>query len=252
MPEEKAPPPRPRRRMEEPPKQEGLPEWMATFADMVTLLLCFFILLLSFAQQDANKFKTLMGSIKEAFGIQVKRPEANFAAFSPTQFERKDMEIPKEDELILGMVVEIKNMSLEDSDLQRTMKIASDGEGVVMRFPASSFFEPGSADMLLESLPLLEPALKIMRERNVKLVVRGHTSDKEDPTSLYPSNWELSAARAAAILHSILERSDIPASRLKAVGYADSRPLLPNNTEQNRETNERMELYLHKPEAPGW
>ena len=84
---------------DEPPVEEGLPAWMATFADLVTLLLCFFVLLLSFAQQDANKFKTLAGSIKNAFGIQIKRKTANFAAFSPERYERSDVTLEKEDKM---------------------------------------------------------------------------------------------------------------------------------------------------------
>ncbi len=251
MAKENAAPPPPRKQ-DEPPKQEGLPEWMATFADMVTLLLCFFVLLLSFAQQDANKFKTLMGSIKNAFGIQLKRPEAEFAAFSPSQFERKDVELKKDDQQILGMVVELKNMIFEDPNLKKTVKISAEDAGVVMRFPIDVFFAEGSADLKPEALTALDGAIRILKERNVNLVVRGHTSDEESPTSLYPSNWELSSARAAALLRAIMARGDISSTRLKAVGYADSQPLLPNNSAPNRHTNARMELYLHKPEVKSW
>lgn len=251
MAKEKAPPP-PRKQVD-PPKQEGLPEWMATFADMVTLLLCFFVLLLSFAQQDANKFKTLMGSIKEAFGIQIKRPDAEFAAFSPSQFERKDVELKKDDQQILGMVLEIKNVIFEDPSLKQSVKVSAEDQGVVMRFPVSAFFAPGSAEIKQEALPLLDVAIKILKERNVNLVVRGHTSDIEESSSAaYPTNWELSSARAAAVLRALLKRGDLPSSRLKAVGYADSQPLLPNNSDANRDTNNRMELYLHKPEVTSW
>ncbi len=251
MAKDKAPPPQKRPRPD-PPKDEGLPPWMATFADMVTLLLCFFVLLLSFAQQDANKFKTLMGSIKNAFGIQIQRKEAEFAAFSPSQFERKDVELKKDDQQILGMVVELKNIIIEDPDLQRTVKVTAEDQGVVLRFPVALFFAHGSAELKQEALPLLDGAIKILKERNVNMVVRGHTSDAPETSSLYPSNWELSSSRAAAVLRALMQRGDISASRLKAVGYADSQPLLPNNSEANRETNSRMELYLHKPEVKSW
>lgn len=251
MAKDKAPPPQ-KRPQPEPPKDEGLPPWMATFADMVTLLLCFFVLLLSFAQQDANKFKTLMGSIKNAFGIQIQRKEAEFAAFSPSQFERKDVELKKDDQQILGMVVELKNIIIEDPDLQRTVKVTAEDQGVVLRFPVALFFAFGSAELKQEALPLLDGAIKILKERNVNMVVRGHTSDVPEAGSLYPSNWELSSSRAAAVLRALMQRGEISASRLKAVGYADSQPLLPNNSEANRETNSRMELYLHKPEVKSW
>jgi chemotaxis protein MotB len=84
------------------------------------------------------------------------------------------------------------------------------------------------------------------------MVVRGHTSNTVEETDAYPTNWELSSARAAALLRAIMSRSKLPASRLKAVGYADSRPLLPNTTEENKKLNNRMEFYIHRPQDKSW
>ena len=234
------------------PAEEGLPLWMATFADLVTLLLCFFVLLLSFAQQDANKFKTLAGSIKNAFGIQVKRKSANFAAFSPAKYERSDVKLEKSDKLILGMILEIKNYVLNDPDLQKVATITADDQGVVIRIPVTSFFAPGSAELLPGSDKLLDGAINILKQHTVNMVLRGHTANIKEWSKGYPSNWELSSARAAALLRATMERGEIPPSRLKAVGYADSRPLLPNTTNENKELNNRMEFYLHQPEQKSW
>jgi len=237
---------------DEPQAEEGLPLWMATFADLVTLLLCFFVLLLSFAQQDANKFKTLAGSVKNAFGIQVKRKTANFAAFSPAKFERSDVKLKKEDQMILGMLLEIKSYMLEDKSLQKVATVTADNKGLILRIPVTSFFDPGSAALKQGSEKLLDGAIKILKQHTVNMVVRGHTSDTVEQTEAYPTNWELSSARAAALLRAIIARSEIPASRLKAVGYADSRPLLPNTTKENRALNNRMEFYMHRPEDKAW
>ncbi|SIO27538.1 flagellar motor protein MotB [Halodesulfovibrio marinisediminis] len=237
---------------DEPPVEEGLPLWMATFADLVTLLLCFFVLLLSFAQQDANKFKTLAGSVKNAFGIQVKRKTANFAAFSPTKFERSDVKLAKEDQMILGLLLEIKSYMLEDPSLQKVATVTADNKGLILRIPVTSFFDSGSASLKSGSEKLLDGAINILKQHTVNMVVRGHTSNTLAQTEAYPTNWELSSARAAALLRAIMSRSDIPASRLKAVGYSDSRPLLPNTTEENKRLNNRMEFYIHRPEDKSW
>ncbi|MEZ6852871.1 flagellar motor protein MotB [Halodesulfovibrio aestuarii] len=236
----------------EPPVEEGLPLWMATFADLVTLLLCFFVLLLSFAQQDANKFKTLAGSVKDAFGIQVKRKTANFAAFSPSKFERSDVKLKKDDQMILGMLLEIKSYMLEDPSLQKVATVTADNKGLILRIPVTNFFAPGSATLKTGSEKLLDGAINILKQHTVNMVVRGHTANIIEKTEAYPTNWELSSARAAALLRAIMSRSKLPASRLKAVGYADSRPLLPNTTEENRKLNDRMEFYIHRPEDKSW
>ena len=253
MADNQAPPPPPKKGSDEgPPVIEGLPGWMATFADMVTLLLCFFVLLLSFAQQDANKFKTLMGSIKNAFGVQLKRKDAPFAAFSPSRFERKDVELKQEDKALLGMVLELKQIVFQDPDLKKSVKVSVEDQGVVMRYPLTLLFKENSATLHPGAAKKLKGAISILKERNVNLVVRGHTSDIATPNSVYPSNWELSSARAAALLRALMEEGGISPTRLKAVGYADSQPLLPNTSPQNRSVNSRMELYFHQPETKSW
>lgn len=236
----------------EPPAEEGLPLWMATFADLVTLLLCFFVLLLSFAQQDANKFKTLAGSVKNAFGIQVKRQKANFAAFSPSKFDRSDVKLKKEDQMILGMLLEIKSYMLEDQSLHKVATVTADNKGLILRIPVTSFFDPASATLKPETEKLLDGAINILKQHTVNMVVRGHTSNTVNATEAYPTNWELSSARAAALLRAVMARSELPASRLKAVGYADSRPLLPNTTKENKRLNNRMEFYIHRPQDKSW
>lgn len=82
--------------------------------------------------------------------------------------------------------------------------------------------------------------------------MRGHTDDIPVRSAKYPSNWELSAARAAAALRYIVEKGGINPSRLKAVGYAGTRPLVPNTSEANRAINRRVEFYFHRPRVEGW
>lgn len=231
--------------------EEGLPPWLSTFADLATNMLCFFVLLLSFAQMDVQKFKDVLGSIKEAFGVQTKRPDANFSAFSPTKFERKEVQMDQDDRAMLAMVVQL-NTLLDETELKKTTKVTTDDVGVILRVDNDALFEPGTAMLKPGAEQALSKVVAILKEHNYELVVRGHTDDHPTSGNLYPSNWELSSARAAAALRFIVEKGGIRSNRLKAVGYADSQPLLPNNSEENRHTNRRTEFYFHRPGDRSW
>jgi chemotaxis protein MotB len=105
-----------------------------------------------------------------------------------------------------------------------------------------------------EAAKLLEGVTNIMLSQKVNLVIRGHTDDSENGNGLYPSKWELSAARAAACLRYVLAKSNgaIAATRMRAAGYADSRPLVPVFDDASRAANRRVEFYYHSPETETW
>lgn len=235
-----------------PQVEEGAPSWMVTFADLMSLLLTFFILILSFANMDIVRFRDMLGSIQQAFGVQIQRREADYVAFSPTRFERKDMDISREDAEVLSMVVQLRTILQEDEALQKGAGVEADDQGLVLRVDNAMMFDPGSAELKPEAEHTLDVVIRILRDYNMNLVIRGHTDDVMFRSAQYPSNWELSAARAAAALRHIIERGGFSPTRLRAVGYAGSRPLVPNNSEENRMRNNRVEFYYHAPDASAW
>jgi len=105
-----------------------------------------------------------------------------------------------------------------------------------------------------QAAKLLDGVADILMAQKVDLVIRGHTDDTENGNGLYPSKWELSAARAAASLRYILAKSNgaIAATRMRAAGYADTRPLVPVFDEAGRTANRRVEFYYHRPETETW
>lgn len=242
----------PQRKDEEPEVEEGLPAWMATFADMMTLLLCFFVLLLSFANQDISNFRTLMGSIKEAFGVQTERPEDTFAAYSPTRLESKGVKLNQKEREVLDMTMKLRAMVEEDTELKRSTGVTADREGVLVRIDSSFLFESGSAVLAADAPRILAKVLDLLKEYKFNCVIRGHTDDQEHSGSLYPSNWELSSARAAATLRWLVEEGGINPQQLKAVGYADTRPLVPNDNEKDRRQNRRVEFLLYRHGSAKW
>lgn len=235
-----------------PPAEEGAPAWIVTFADLMSLLLTFFILILSFANMDIVRFRDMLGSIQDAFGVQVKRREADYVAFSPTQFERKDIEISQENEQILSMVAQMRAILQNDTSLQKSAGLEADDQGLVLRVDNEMMFERGSAALKPGAKQALETVIRILKDYNMDLVIRGHTDDVPVSNAQFPSNWELSAARATASLRYILEKGGFSPSRMRAVGYADTRPLVPNNTEENRQKNNRAEFSYHSPDSSSW
>ncbi len=243
-----------KKKVDYPPQEEGLPGWMATFADMVTLLLCFFVLLLSFAKQDLDKFRDMLGSMENAFGVASPRVKSERMALETTS-SRPDKSAPasQEEMMLAGVVVRIKTLlDKEDEQIRKHTGVSPEREGVLLRAESAYLFKPGTAELTPAAIEVLTDAIAVLKEYDLHLVVRAHTDDTQPPPGTYPSNWELSAARAAKVLAYINEVGGIKSKRLKAVGYAQTQPLAPNTTEENRLKNQRVELYFHKAKDVAW
>lgn len=240
---------------DEPEGDKGLPAWMATFADMVTLLLCFFVLLLSFAEQSEQKYRDALGSINGAFGAKELRAVSEDMAQFTMSDTAKEManEISHDERLLLGVIMRIKSL-LEDHDVEikEGAGVTADRDGVIFSASSSSMFKPGTAMLTANADKILDDVIKVLKDYRLNLVVRGHTDDRPIATRKFPSNWELSAARAAVALDYIVNKGGIEINRTKAVGYADTRPSAPNDTPENRKKNQRVEFYLHMPQRDAW
>lgn len=234
---------------EGPPPEEGLPPWMATFADMVTLLLCFFVLMLSFANQDIANFESMKGSMAKAFGVQYLDKKAKNMAFSDSEFTASSAKKSAKKDL-KALALELRAFASE-GNVTRLMKVNQEQTGVMIRVPARAIFKPGTAEINDKAKTILNAVAHQMTKKNLNLIVRGHTDDKPTKDNEYSSNWELSAARAAACLRYIKDKARISSNRLKAVGYAGTRPLVPNTSNENRAINQRVEFY-YQPPGDNW
>lgn len=246
---DESPPAPPRRTQEEVP-EEGAPGWMVTFADMMSLLLCFFVLLLSFSSMDVAKYEKVLGSLKYAFGVQRTPSDSEFAS-PPGISQEMSENLSADQKDILGLVLVLRKLVQQDADVKDLAVVSSDRTGALLRVQAGAMFDPGSAALKPEAVKIIDKVVTILKERNFSVVIRGHTDSQHIHNAQYPSNWELSAARAAASARLVIERGGVDTNRIKAIGYADSRPLVPNNTEENRAFNRRVEFYFHKPNAEG-
>lgn len=233
------------RLVEDSPKA-GAPDWVVTFADLMSLLLTFFVLLLSFSSLEVQMFKTMAGSIRNAFGLKsdyalMDMPTGADPLLKPApRYERE----PKKD-LDGFMVVKLRE-ALEQSDLSKHGTIEVTDRGVTLRIAGDALFDSGQVELKAGAVALLGQLVAVAMSSPGEIDVEGHTDDVPISTSLFPSNWELSAARAGAAVRQLTTQG-MSSARLRAVGFADTRPLAPNDSAQNRALNRRIEFLFARP-----
>ena len=197
----------------------GGDDWIMTFADMMSLLMVFFILLYSIAAMNVSKFKTAI--LGEEVTTQNIRDLVD------------EIEITKSIQELTGM---------GETDIVPI----NEEEKVVLTVPSVSLFKPGRADLQQEGRPALDRVIEtVKKQKGFKTHIQGHTDDVPIFTDRFPTNWELSAARATAVLRYFIDKGIEP-EKLTATGYADTFPLAANDTELGRSSNRRVEFVLEK------
>ncbi len=256
--------------------EEGLPPWLATFADLMALLMCFFVLLLSFAEIDAIRFKKMADSFKDAFGVQREIPAYEVVKgisvikreFSPStipepspldEIRQKTTEVEKEHlDIPAAMVLALKEQTQQELEqqaqklrelLQREIDeglvaVETEESKIIIRIQEKGSFPSGSANLNPGFLDVMHKISDAVAKTPGKVVVAGHTDNIPISTARYRSNWELSSARAVTVVHALLQNPNVDSTRVLVEGHADSRPLQANDSSENRATNRRVELIL--------
>jgi chemotaxis protein MotB len=235
----------------------GAPTWMVTFADMMSLLLALFVLLLSFAEMDVIRYKQMAGAMREAFGVHKETRLAGVVEIDgsphkdharvvlpvpqPEASERPGREDPEPGELTEPVREAMAN------EIARALIDVEESEGdVVIRLQDRAAFGSGSEALTDTFLPTLEKLGEILADTEGDILVAGHTDDVPISAGRFRSNWDLSTARAVSVVHYLLANTPIDRGRLTAQGYGDSRPLVPNDSEEGRAANRRVEITVRK------
>ena len=203
--------------------------WLISYLDVLTLLITLFVLLLSLAgnglgdrgQQYAGESPTLSES---AIAAAVHATGPHGAGLQPRHS---------------GLLPQLEGLMPEGVSVTRG------NEGVTLRIDDNLLFASAQADLTGDGRQVLESLLGTLLAFDGRISVEGHTDDVPIATPRFPSNWELSGARAIAVVR-YLQGQDIPESRLRAIGYADTQPLESNDTAEGRAANRRVELVLHE------
>ncbi len=224
--------------------------WLLTYADLMNLLLIFFIILYTISQTDVAKFNQLAESLREAFGESTASsfisesgagtsiiPLENTAPSPviPSTLEDQQMEEVKE------KVTEI----IKNENLTGEVEVSMQERGVLISIKEKVLFKSGSAEIEPESRQTVEKlggALKIITGNHMR--VEGHTDNDPINTAQFPSNWELSLIRATNVLHLLVDKSGVDPTIISPVGYGEFRPKLPNTTPENKAANRRVDIVI--------
>jgi len=219
----------------------GAPAWMSTFSDMTTLLLTFFILLISMATFDPVKIANLMDSMQGAFGIMETFPTIPIHPIvdipKKTGDEQKKKQSLKDAEKIKSVI--------QDKKLDEAVKVEVTEKGIAILLRDPVGFASGSADLKDQGKDILKDISDVIKSNpSLKVRVEGHTDDVPIHSSRYRSNWELSSARSLSVVQLLSEQTGIQPQNMSAVGYGEYRPMVANTSPENRSKNRRIQIFV--------
>ncbi|OUS26704.1 hypothetical protein A9Q99_15875 [Gammaproteobacteria bacterium 45_16_T64] len=284
----------------------GLPAYLATFADLMSLLMCFFVLLLAFSEMDAQKYKKVAGSMKNAFGVQTQIKASDSPKgtsiiaqeFSPgrpdptvlnevrqhtvddmantlqvlctpgesdaREEENKGAKDSKEisDAAAKQAMEKIKQKleaktqadavkaaaKLMDEIRKGRIEVETQGRQIVIRVKEKGSFESGSAKLRDSFIPIMDKIRGAIEDIKGVYAVAGHTDDIPISTVRFRSNWELSSARSVSVAHELLKAETMDPELFTIVGHGDTKPLVENDSDDNRSINRRVEIIINQGE----
>lgn len=208
--------------------------WLTTYSDMVTLLLCFFVLLYTFSNLDTEKFSGVMASFRGGSGI----------------LEGGNTFTGNTEEVNLGILKDEVEKYAKESNLESGITVSIEERGLIIRFMDKVLFDPGKADLKDESKEILNIIAGILQKEEFKdklIKVEGHADTTPvNPKDGFPTNWELSTARATNVLRYLVEENGIEGERISASGYSYYKPIAPNDTPENKSKNRRVDIVILK------
>jgi chemotaxis protein MotB len=227
---------------------ENAERWLLTYADLITLLMVFFVVLYSMSSQSADKFQRISAALERAFNVDVLRGAANTSIVegsSEVQVPVGQIFTEQPEQSIQAARIKTRLASVvQGKDQVPDVSVEADKEGVVVRLSGSYLFDSGRAELKPNSLAVLDAIAAELRNTPNDIRIEGHTDATPIDSPRYQSNWELSTARALAVTHYLAESDGIPAGRFMAAGLGEFHPLAPNDTREHRALNRRVEIHV--------
>jgi chemotaxis protein MotB len=216
---------------------------MTTFSDMVTLLLVFFILILSFSTIELEKFRGAMSSMKGALGVMPEH-QAVYEKIRMDPYEKTEIKtFERGFREKLEMIKEFEEM-IKKENLGELVEVQINESGVQLRLGDRLLFDVGRAELKPEAYKVLSGIAELLKKDFETLYVEGHTDNTPINTREFPSNWELSTARALRVLKYFYQVQHLDPKKLAAVGHGEHRPLVPNTSPENKAKNRRVEISI--------
>ncbi len=233
-----------------PPESTGSAPWVLTFADLMSLLLCFFILLFAMAELDVKKFSQVAQALAGALGggkvIYISESGSTASNVRSSAFIKESPERIETEYYAAELRKE-----LSDEIKQQKLKVEDVGQIITIHILQNGSFGPASSDLNPAFLPTARKIRDALVDIPGNLTVSGHTDNDPISTDRFLSNWELSGARAFSVIHELLKGGVLPPERFVLTGHADTHPRGPNDTEENRAKNRRVEIIIDQRSQTG-
>ena len=253
--------------IDNPKEEKGAPKWVVTFGDLMSLLLCFFVLLLSFSEMDRQKYKLVAGSMAKAFGLQrkVKGDESpkgatmvslSFDQDLVPQHRRQeyiamnDMETSAEEYKALEEAMKALGEELKEAlegklkGLEDKVEIEVEGNKTIIRLQGGATFDSGRANIKPPMIPILKEISLRLKGTEGDIIVAGHTDNVPIIGGRFETNLKLSIGRAAEVAEFMIDKVGISPERISTMGFGKYRPAYSNDTALGREKNRRVEIVL--------
>lgn len=235
--------------------KQGLAEWMGTYGDMVTLLLCFFVLMFATSSVDAEKFKQVAASFSKN-NLVVIQPEQSQSIFDALGNglvsmpevkgeSDKDFEAQKEGLEELDNLEKSFKTYFAENNLQNKIEVEKNDQFISLNFKDGILFDVGKSEIKPDAISILSKVGdELVNYKDNDIKIEGHTDNTPINTFKYPNNWYLSAARAISVATYFTGVKNISPTRISTEGYGEHRPKVPNDTPKNRSINRRVEIKI--------
>ncbi len=246
-----------RRRRKPPEEHENHERWLISYADFITLLFAFFVVMYSISSVNEGKYRVLSDSLGSAFKspdadqqLHLNQPQAlprpikSVAPKKPALLDPKVKERTEDMRQIAQDLLKVLTPLINDNQVKITQSL----RGITVEINAAVLFAPGQATLQPESAKALAAVAKLLAQAPNQIQIEGHTDDAPISTAFYPSNWELSSARASSVVR-LFSANNVDPQRMVAIGYADNRPVVPNTDNESRARNRRVTMLIIS-EAP--
>ncbi len=242
-----------RRRKKPPEEHENHERWLISYADFITLLFAFFVVMYSISSVNEGKYRVLSDSLGSAFKSVAAAPQLRLNQ-PPTAPRPIRPAPPKKPESLADPKTKqrTENMRQVAQDLLKVLtplindnqvKITQSVRGITVEINAAALFAPGQATLQPESAKALTAVADVLAQVPNQIQIEGHTDDIPISTAFFPSNWELSSARASSVVR-LFSANDVAQERMVAIGYADNRPVVPNTDNASRARNRRVTMLI--------
>ncbi|MFZ5573081.1 MAG: flagellar motor protein MotD [Thermodesulfobacteriota bacterium] len=237
-------------RRKKPEEHENHERWLVSYADFITLLFAFFVVMYAISSVNEGKYKTLSAALIEAFQstpgqpVSIQSADQTVTTGIPVVAVQvpSDQGDPAQEEKMRGIANDILKV-MEPLIQEGQVTVTQSRLGVCVEINAGVLFQPGQAELGEKPVEVLKAVAYVVATVPDMVMVEGHTDNIPISSTVYPSNWELSSARASSVVRLFIENGVAP-GRLMAVGYADQRPVGPNDTNEARAKNRRVTIRI--------